>query len=130
MQDGELVAGVVYDPFAMTLRRGKGHRRMAQGRRAACFGTCTLQESFWPPAFPATSAMPIPTFTFISSSRLRSHGVRRAGSAALDLAYCAAGRMDGFWEFNLNPWDTAAGALLVTEAGAPCRASTARLSSR
>jgi myo-inositol-1(or 4)-monophosphatase len=44
-------------------------------------------------------------------------GVRRAGSAALDLAYVAAGRLDGFWEFGLSPWDTAAGALLITEAG-------------
>jgi myo-inositol-1(or 4)-monophosphatase len=43
--------------------------------------------------------------------------VRRAGSAALDLAYVAAGRLEGFWEFNLNPWDTAAGILLVEEAG-------------
>jgi len=43
--------------------------------------------------------------------------VRRAGSAALDLCYVAAGRLDGFWEFNLNPWDTAAGVLLVEEAG-------------
>jgi myo-inositol-1(or 4)-monophosphatase len=43
--------------------------------------------------------------------------VRRAGSAALDLCYVACGRLDGFWEFNLNPWDTAAGVLLVEEAG-------------
>ena len=48
---------------------------------------------------------------------MRSHGVRRAGSAALDLAYTACGRFDGYWEFNLNPWDTSAGALMVTEAG-------------
>jgi myo-inositol-1(or 4)-monophosphatase len=48
---------------------------------------------------------------------MRSHGARRAGSAALDLAYVAAGRVDGYWEFRLNPWDTAAGVLLVTEAG-------------
>ena len=48
---------------------------------------------------------------------LRSHGVRRAGSAGLDLAYVACGRLDGFWEFNLNPWDTSAGVLLVQEAG-------------
>ncbi len=48
---------------------------------------------------------------------MRSHGVRRAGSAALDLAYVACGRLDAFWEFNLNPWDTAAGILLVEEAG-------------
>jgi myo-inositol-1(or 4)-monophosphatase len=46
-----------------------------------------------------------------------SHGVRRDGSAALDLAYVAAGRFDGFWEFGLNKWDTAAGVLLVQEAG-------------
>src|SRR5271155_4976867 len=45
------------------------------------------------------------------------HGVRRAGAAALDLPYCAAGRVDGYWEFNLNPWDTAAGVLLVPEPG-------------
>ena len=46
-----------------------------------------------------------------------SAGIRRAGSAALDLAYVAAGRLDGFWEFALNPWDMAAGVLLVEEAG-------------
>ena len=45
------------------------------------------------------------------------HGVRRSGSAALDLAYAACGRLDGFWEFGLNPWDVAAGILLVQEAG-------------
>ena len=44
-------------------------------------------------------------------------GVRRAGAAALDLAYVAAGRLDGFWEFGLSPWDTAAGTLLIQEAG-------------
>jgi myo-inositol-1(or 4)-monophosphatase len=48
---------------------------------------------------------------------LRSHGVRRAGSAALDLANVASGRYEGFWEFNLHPWDTLAGVLLVLEAG-------------
>jgi myo-inositol-1(or 4)-monophosphatase len=48
---------------------------------------------------------------------LRTHGVRRAGSAALDLCSVASGRFDGFWEFNLNPWDTAAGALIAEEAG-------------
>ena len=46
-----------------------------------------------------------------------SQGVRRGGAAALDLAFVAAGRLDGFWEWNLRPWDTAAGALLVEEAG-------------
>jgi myo-inositol-1(or 4)-monophosphatase len=49
-----------------------------------------------------------------------SHGVRRAGSAALDLAYTACGRLDAFWEFGLNPWDMAAGILLIREAGGTC----------
>ena len=48
---------------------------------------------------------------------MKTSGVRRAGSAALDLAYVAAGRLDGFWEFGLKPWDCAAGALLIREAG-------------
>ena len=48
---------------------------------------------------------------------MMSHGVRRAGAAALDLAYVACGRLDAFWEFGLNPWDMAAGVLLVREAG-------------
>jgi myo-inositol-1(or 4)-monophosphatase len=54
---------------------------------------------------------------FYQEITLRSHGVRRAGSAGLDLAYVACGRLDGFWEFSLNPWDTSAGILLVEEAG-------------
>jgi len=49
-----------------------------------------------------------------------SHGVRRAGSAALDLAYVACGRLDAFWEFSLKPWDMAAGVLLIREAGGTC----------
>jgi myo-inositol-1(or 4)-monophosphatase len=49
-----------------------------------------------------------------------THGVRRAGAAALDLAYVASGRLDGFWEFGLNPWDMAAGTLLIAEAGGKC----------
>jgi myo-inositol-1(or 4)-monophosphatase len=54
---------------------------------------------------------------FYQEFTLRSHGVRRAGSAALDLAYVAAGRLEAFWEFQLNPWDTSAGYLIVEEAG-------------
>ena len=54
---------------------------------------------------------------FYHEFTLRSHGVRRAGSAGLDMAYVACGRLDGFWEFKLNPWDTSAGYLLVEEAG-------------
>ena len=67
------------------------------------------QSRCWPPVFPAASAIQSPNIHFYHEFTLRSHGVRRAGSAALDLAYVAAGRLDAFWEFNLNPWDTAAG---------------------
>ena len=58
-----------------------------------------------------------PNIQFYAEFTQRSHGVRRDGSAALDLASVAAGRFDGFWEFGLHKWDTAAGALLVQEAG-------------
>ena len=51
---------------------------------------------------------------------MATHGVRRGGSAAIDLAYVACGRLEAFWEFGLNPWDMAAGILLVTEAGGRC----------
>ncbi len=54
---------------------------------------------------------------FYHQLAMATHGVRRAGSAALDLAYVAAGRLDAFWEFGLNSWDMAAGVLMVTEAG-------------
>ena len=67
--------------------------------------------------FPSHKRHLSPNIHFYQQLTLRSHGVRRAGAAALDLAYTAAGRVEAFWEFNLNPWDTAAGALLVVEAG-------------
>jgi myo-inositol-1(or 4)-monophosphatase len=67
--------------------------------------------------FPSRKRHQSPNIHFYHEFTLRSHGVRRAGSAALDLAYVAAGRLEAFWEFNLNPWDTAAGVLLIAEAG-------------
>ena len=54
---------------------------------------------------------------FFKAFMLRTHGVRRAGAAALDLCYLACGRFDGFWEWKLQPWDTAAGVLIIREAG-------------
>ena len=67
--------------------------------------------------FPSHKRHKNPNIHFYHQITLRTHGVRRAGSAALDLSSVASGRLDAFWEFNLNPWDTAAGALLVEEAG-------------
>src|SRR5258707_5302238 len=67
--------------------------------------------------FPSNKRHHNPNIHYYHQITLRSHGVRRAGSAALDLCSVASGRVDGFWEFKLNPWDTAAGVLLVEEAG-------------
>jgi len=67
--------------------------------------------------FPSQKRHKNPNIYFYHQLTLRTHGVRRAGSAALDLCSVASGRFDGFWEFNLNPWDTAAGALIAEEAG-------------
>ena len=67
--------------------------------------------------FPSRKRHKNPNIFFYHQITLKTHGVRRAGSAALDLCSVACGRFDGFWEFNLNSWDTAAGALILEEAG-------------
>ncbi len=117
-EDGEMVAGVIYDPLRDELfvtERGKG--AWLNGRRIAVSKTKKLQESLTATGFPSQKRHRSPNVHFYQEFTLRSHGVRRAGSAALDLAYVACGRLDGYWEFNLNPWDTSAGYLLVEEAG-------------
>jgi myo-inositol-1(or 4)-monophosphatase len=117
-QDGELTAAVIYDPLRDELFLAeKGRGAWLNGARLRVSRTAQLQESLLATGFPSHKRHANPNIHFYQQLTLRSHGVRRAGSAALDLAYCAAGRIDAFWEFNLNPWDTAAGALLVTEAG-------------
>jgi myo-inositol-1(or 4)-monophosphatase len=116
--DGEIIAGVVYDPLRnemFSAERGKG--AFLNGRAIHVSKTKTLQESLTATGFPSRKRHASPNIHLYQQITLRSHGVRRAGSAALDLAYVACGRLDGFWEFNLNPWDTSAGVLLVTEAG-------------
>ena len=117
-QDGEMVAGVIYDPLRDELfsaARGEGARLNGQPVRAS--RTTTLQESLIATGFPSHKRHRNPNVHFYQEFTLRSHGVRRAGSAALDLAYVACGRLEAFWEFKLNPWDTSAGFLLVEEAG-------------
>jgi myo-inositol-1(or 4)-monophosphatase len=112
------VAGVVYDPtrdelFSAELERG-AH---LNGEKIHVSKTSTLTESILGTGFPSHKRHKNPNIYFYHQLTLHSHGVRRAGSAALDLCSVASGRFDGFWEFNLNPWDTAAGVLLVEEAG-------------
>jgi myo-inositol-1(or 4)-monophosphatase len=117
-EDGEMVAGVIYDPLRdemFSAERGKG--AWLNQRKLSVSKIGKLQESLTATGFPSHKRHKSPNVHFYQEITLRSHGVRRAGSAALDLAYVAAGRLDGFWEFNLNPWDTSAGYLLVEEAG-------------
>ena len=117
-QDGTLVAGVIYDPMRdelFTAERGQGAR--LNGRPMRVSKIPELAEALLSTGFPSRKRHASPNVHFYQEFTLRSHGVRRAGSAALDLAYVACGRLEAFWEFNLNPWDTAAGILLVEEAG-------------
>ncbi len=119
MKNGALEHGVVYDPISnelFTATRGSGaflnDRRIRVSRRNR------LGDALLGTGFPFREFNRIDAYlqTFKELTR-KSSGIRRAGAAALDLAYIAAGRLDGFWEANLAPWDMAAGALLITEAG-------------
>ncbi len=115
---GELVAGVVYDPTRDEIFAAeKGCGATVNGRTIRVSGVKRLAEAILATGFPSFKRHKNPNIHFYHQLTLRSHGIRRAGSAAIDLAYVAAGRFDGYWEFNLNPWDTSAGVLLVREAG-------------
>ena len=117
-EDGTIQAAVIYDPMRDELYTAElGRGATLNGKPLHVSKTATLAESLVATGFPSRKRHQSPNIHFYHEFTLRSHGVRRAGSAALDLAYVAAGRLEAFWEFNLNPWDTAAGVLLVTEAG-------------
>jgi myo-inositol-1(or 4)-monophosphatase len=117
-EDGELAAGVIYEPLRdECFVTGKGEGAWLNGRRISVSKTRLLQESLVATGFPSHKRHENPNIHFYHQLTLRSHGVRRAGAAAIDLAYTACGRLEAFWEFNLNPWDTAAGVLMVREAG-------------
>ena len=109
---------MIYDPLRNELFSAeKGAGAFLDGRQIHSSSIPKLAEALLATGFPSRKRHASPNIHFYQEFTLRSHGVRRAGSAALDLAYVAAGRLEGFWEFNLNPWDTAAGILLVEEAG-------------
>jgi myo-inositol-1(or 4)-monophosphatase len=114
----ELTAGVLYDPTRdefFAAEKGKG--ATLNGQPIHVSKVTSLAESLLATGFPSKKRHENPNIHFYHQLTLRSHGIRRPGSAALDLASVASGRVDGYWEFNLNPWDTAAGVLLVREAG-------------
>jgi myo-inositol-1(or 4)-monophosphatase len=115
---GQRIAGVIYDPTRdemFVAELGSGAR--LNDRTIHASATSSLGECLVATGFPSQKRHKNPNIYFYHQLTLRTHGVRRAGSAALDLCNVASGRFDGFWEFNLNPWDTAAGVLIVQEAG-------------
>jgi myo-inositol-1(or 4)-monophosphatase len=117
-QTSERIAAVVYDPTRDELFSAEtGSGAHLNGDPIHVSKTPVLNESLLATGFPSHKRHKNPNIYFYHQITLHSHGVRRAGSAALDLCNVAAGRFDGFWEFNLNPWDTAAGVLIVQEAG-------------
>jgi myo-inositol-1(or 4)-monophosphatase len=115
----EIVAGLIYEPLRdlfYTAERGAGAFR--NGVRMAVSTQSGVEGSFLATGFPFRAQQFVKTYTSIFEEVITiAKGVRRAGSAALDLAYTAAGTFDGFFEMHLSPWDVAAGSLLVTEAG-------------
>lgn len=120
-QSGELIAGVVFDPThneMFSSERGSG--AYLNNRRIRVSKVARVADSLVATGFPSRKRHLNINVHFYYQLAMLTHGVRRAGSAALDLAYVAAGRLDGFWEFGLNPWDMAAGILLVREAGGKC----------
>ena len=112
------VAGVVYDPTRDELFSAEqGRGAYLNGAKINVSATSRLAECLVATGFPSQKRHRNPNIYFYHQLTMKTHGVRRAGSAALDLCYVACGRYDGFWEFNLNPWDTAAGVLIAQEAG-------------
>ncbi len=119
-QRGRLEAGVVYDPMrqeVFTAVRGGGAH--LENRRIRVSKQRGLEGALLSTGFPYRQDEPYADnyFAMFRTLTTLTAGIRRPGSASLDLAYVAAGRTDGFWELGLKPWDTAAGALMIVEAG-------------
>lgn len=118
-KDGEVITGVVYNPILQEMFVAeKGEGAFLNNKQIKVTKTEELVRSFLATGFPYDiSQDPDNNLNYFNGMALKAQAIRRAGSAAIDLAYVAAGRFDGFWELKLHPWDTAAGWLLVKEAG-------------
>ncbi|HLD13550.1 MAG TPA: inositol monophosphatase family protein [Burkholderiales bacterium] len=116
---GRLEQAVVFDPFKNELyTASRGGGAQLNDRRIRVSRTLDLDRALLGTGFPFRSHEHLETWiNTLRDLLLHSSDIRRAGSAALDLAHVACGRLDGFWEFGLSPWDMAAGCLLVLEAG-------------
>ncbi|HLX80989.1 MAG TPA: inositol monophosphatase family protein [Burkholderiales bacterium] len=116
---GAVQHGVIYDPSKnelFTASRGRG--AFLDDRRIRVTRCANLKDALVGTGFPFKEMSRLDLYSRqLKEIMTNSAGVRRAGAAALDLAYVAAGRMDGFWEMGLSPWDMAAGALMIQEAG-------------
>jgi myo-inositol-1(or 4)-monophosphatase len=117
--DGELVAGVIFNPvYGELFTAIKGEGAWMDGTRMQVSSRSPLASTLLGTGFPYDCATdPANNFDNFIAFQKAARGIRRAGAAALDLAYVAAGRLDGFWELKLKPWDVAAGVLMVREAG-------------
>src|SRR5437762_5040437 len=117
-QDGEMLIGVVFDPSRQEMfsaERGAG--AYLNNRRIRVSAARRLADSLVSTGFPSRKRHLNVNIHFYHQMAMATHGVRRSGSAAIDLAYVACGRLDAFWEFGLKPWDMAAGAPLVGGGG-------------
>jgi myo-inositol-1(or 4)-monophosphatase len=116
---GRLQVGVIYDPNRQEIFSAiRGQGAQVDGRRIRVSGQQDLEGSLIGTGFPYRDKARIQDYLkMLESVLLNTAGIRRPGAAALDLAYVAAGRLDGFWEFGLHLWDIAAGSLLIREAG-------------
>ncbi|MGB5278327.1 MAG: inositol monophosphatase family protein [Gammaproteobacteria bacterium] len=114
-----LEVAVIYDPFSQELfTAARGEGAQMNEKRIRVSGHNGLKGALLSTGFPYTDQSYLDTYLETMKALMApAAGIRRPGSAALDLAWLAAGRTDGFWEFNLNAWDIAAGALIVREAG-------------
>lgn len=115
----EIILGVIYNPISKELFSAEKNRgAFLNNRRIKVSKETELSRCLIATGFPFKNKHLLrPYWQALSSIFLKVSGVRRAGSAALDLAYVASGRCDGFWEIKLSPWDIAAGDILIREAG-------------
>jgi myo-inositol-1(or 4)-monophosphatase len=116
---GRVILGVVYDPMREEIfQAAEGEGAMLNGRRIKVSAVDDLNKSLLATGFPYDlRESPVNNIDHFNNFLTRAQAVRRCGSAAMDLCYVACGRFDGFWELKLKPWDHAAGALIVQEAG-------------
>jgi len=115
---GEVIVGVVYDPMRDELfvaEKGKG--AYVHGQRMNVSEEGTLREGLIATGFPPSPENAIPNMQSLQAIAPQVRNIRSGGSAALHMAYVAAGRLSGFWEYGLNAWDLAAGSLLIKESG-------------